>query len=378
MSAKTTSGTSSRNTKATKTAKTDEPRAYLLRGDDEFQKQQRLSKILKTLVSPDFADFDLETMEGDTATSDRIITGLNIPPFSGKQRVVLVKYANKMHTEEQEKLASRLGQTPKSGCLVLVNPAAEKTDGRPKKGSEVIGDLSKAVRKIGEVVEFDRMRSDSATKFALSLFAEAGKKVSPQVAAALIQRVGTDSAILVGEAKKLIDYSGDSAVITEKEVAAVTSETPEEKIFKLVDAVATRNQAQALRFLDEIFENSDDPRADAPKTLATLARQFRLIWQMKFLVESGVKTFQKSAVPDEIKSILPSDPNILDVLGRQAWQADRIARQARPFSRQDLIRCFNAITKADLMLKSIEGDIEDPSLVMQLLVIELARGSQRR
>ncbi|MEN6357461.1 MAG: DNA polymerase III subunit delta [Armatimonadota bacterium] len=356
-----------------KTAKKDNPRAYLLRGDDDFQKNRHLGKLLKSLVTGDFVDFDLEPIEGDSATSDRIITGLSIPPFGSKQRVVLVRHANKINPDEQSKLAEKINAISSTGCLILVNPAAEKVDGKPKKGSEVIGDLSKAVRKVGEVVEFGRMRSDSAIKFAMTLFTNANKKVQPQVAAALVQRVGPDSSILSTEIQKLIDYSGDSETITAQDVAAVTSETAEEKIFKLVDAVAAKNQALSLKLLEEIFEISDDPRAEAPKTLAVIARQFRMVWQMKLLQEMGVRSFAKSDVPDNIKDMLPNDTNILDILSRQSWQADRLSRQARPFSRSDLIRCFSAIAKADQMLKSIDSDIENPEMVMQLLVIELAR-----
>ncbi|MCE5314336.1 MAG: DNA polymerase III subunit delta [Armatimonadota bacterium] len=356
-----------------KAAKPDNPKAYLLKGDDEFQKQQHLDKLLKSLVTGDFVDFDLEPMEGNTATSDRIVTGLNIPPFGSKRRVVLVKYANKMHPDEQAKLAERLPKISHAGCLILVNPAAEKVDGKPKKGSEVIGDLSKAVRKVGEVVEFGKMRTDGAIKFAQTLFIKAGKKVQPQVASALVQRVGADSSILATEIQKLIDYSGDSETITSADVAAVTSETHEEKIFKLVDAVAARNQAQALKHLADLFEISDDPRAETPKTLAVIARQFRLVWQMKLLQEQGVRSFAKSDVPEHIKDMLPPDPNILDILSRQSWQAERLARQARPFSRNNLIRCFVVIAKADQMLKSIDGGLDNPEMVMQMLVLELAK-----
>ena len=142
---------------------TDKPRAYLLKGDDEYLKQQDLQKLLKSLVSVDFADFDMEQLDGDSSTSDRIMAGLNVPPFSSRQRVVLVRHANKIPEHEQQKLASKLEKTPATGCLLLINPAPDKTDGKPKKGSEIIGDLSKAVRKVGEVREFGKMRADAAT-----------------------------------------------------------------------------------------------------------------------------------------------------------------------------------------------------------------------
>ena len=366
---------------AEKTKKTENPRAILLRGDDDFQKQQALDKLLKSLVADDFADFDLEQLEGNNATSDRIMSGLNVPPFASKQRVVLVRYANKMNEDEQKKLASLLEKVPTSGCLIMTNPAAEKVDGRAKKGSEVIGDLSKAMRKIGEVHEFgnetNKIKGERAREFAQSLFIKAGKKLDSAAMAAFIQRAGSDFAVLSTEAQKLIDYSGDSERITSQDVALVTSEAPEEKIFKLVDSISARNRSAALKLLDELFAIGDDPKADAPKTLATIARHFRLIWQARFLAERRVTTFRKDAVSEEIKSALPSDPNILDVVGRQSWQADKFSKQAKAFTQKDLIGCFSAIARADLRLKGIEGNIEDSRLVMELLIFELAKDGQR-
>ena len=361
---------------ATKGKSTDNPRAYLLKGDDEHQKREALEALLKTLVSDDFADFDLERLDGKTATSDRVLAGLNVPPFGSTRRVVLVKYANQMDEAEQLKLAERLDRIPESGCLILVNPVPEKADGRPKKGQEVKGELSRAVRKVGEVREFGAGKTGEKTAgaiaFARKVFDEAGKKIDPSTLETFVHRAGTDHAVLLSEAHKLIDYLGDADRITGRDVSAVTSETPEEKIFKLTDSVALRNKAQALRFLNELFEAGTSPDADAPKTLATLSRHFRLLWQMKALQESRVRTFAKADVPDSVKALLPSDPNVLDVLGRQAWQARKLQEQSAKLTRKDLARCFAAIARADAMLKGAAGDIEDPKLVMELLVMELA------
>lgn len=356
---------------------TDAPRAYLLAGDDDFRKQRELDSLLASLVAPDFADFDLEHMEGNTATADRIMAGLGIPPFSSARRVVLVKYANKMDEDEQKKLASQLAKAPATGCLILVSPAPERADGKPRKGSEVIGDLSRAVRKVGRVIrvgeERGREKTDNARRFAQSLFAEAGKKIDSATLAAFLQRAGTDFSVLSTEARKLIDYSGDSATITAADVAKVTSETPEEKVFKLVDAIGAKKSADAMRLLDELFETGDKPEGQSPKVLANIARQLRLIWQTKMLVSAGVTVFKKDSVPSDLRALLPSNPNVLDLIARQDWQRDRLKAQAARFTREQLMRSFDAIAKADAMLKGIEGDIEDARMIMELLVLELAR-----
>lgn len=355
----------------------DAPRAYLIAGDDDFRKQRELDSLLAELVAPDFADFDLEHIDGDSATADRVMAGLGIPPFSSPRRVVLVKYANKMEDAEQKKLASHLDRMPASGCLVMMSPAPEKIDGKPRKGSEVIGDLSKAIRKVGRVVrvgdEKTREKSENARKFAQSLFAEAGKKIDSSALAAFAQRVGSDFSVMSTEARKLVDYVGDSDKITSRDVTAVTSETPEEKVFKLVDAVGAKRPADAMKLLDELFETGDKPENDAPKVLANVARQFRLLWQAKMLLASGAKVFRKDAVPERVRAMLPSSPNILELLSRQSWMEDRLKQAASRWSREDLIRCFQAIAKTDAMLKGIEGDIDDARMAMELLVLDLAR-----
>ena len=355
-------------------SKADEPpRAYLFRGDDDYAKQRELDALLASLVAPDLADFDLERLEGDSATAERVMTGVSIVPFGSPQRVVLVRYANKMDEQEQEKLASRLEQIPASGCLVLAVPAAEKASGRPRRGSEVIGGLSKAVRKVGQVREIGRMKSGEAIGFARSLIAKAGKKIDSAAASALVARVGTDSSIIASEVQKLIDYTGDSPGISEADVALVTSETPEEKIWKLVDAIGARRPPEALRLLGELFDAGDDPKGDAPRTLAMIARQFRLIWQAKMLLSSGVKNLARADVGQDLQSALPSDGNIVDLVARQPWQAGRLANHARAFSRQDLARAFECIGRTDMTIKqAIEGP-EDPRLLMELLIISLAR-----
>ncbi len=97
---------------------------------------------------------------------------------------------------------------------------------------------------------------------------------------------------------------------------------------------------------------------------------------MRYLAEVGIRTYSKASIPDEVMSTLPSETNVLDLLGTTGHaMADRLAKQARSFSRNEMVRCFGAIAQADQALKGMEG-IDDPRMVMELLVIE-AGGVER-
>jgi DNA polymerase III subunit delta len=355
---------------------TTEPKAYLFRGDGDYQKAQALKELLAGIVSPDFADFDLEELEGNTATTDRVMAGLNVPPFGSPRRVVLMRYANKMDKDEQKLLAEKLPSGPDAGLLVLHTPAADKVDGKPKAGSDVVGELSKAVRKVGKVWEMAPLKGAGGIaevkRYAQGLVSEAGCKIDPDALELLHVRVGFDFNVIGTEVEKLVRYVGDEERITKSVVAEVTSETPEEKVFALVDAIGARNQALALRLLENVFEYGGDPRGEAPRVLALICRQMRLIWQVRTLQESGVRGMSRDSVPGDVAEMLPSSGNLLDHLATRSWTARRLIEQAALFTFPQLTQCFEEIELADLLLKGVEPGPDDPRMIMDLLVVKLA------
>ena len=354
---------------------TDTPRAYLLRGDDDYQKNEGLQKLLSELVSGDFGDFDFEQMDGDTATSDRIMSGVCIPPFGSVRRVVLIKHAQRMDEGQQIKLAPNLQKIPASGCLIMTTPAPDKADGRIKKGSEVVGELSRAVRKVGKVNEYgggkQKERDAAAKEFAKSLFAEGSRKIDAAALELFIRRVGNDFSTVNSESRKLIDYSADTGKITQESVVAVTSEAPEDRIFTLIDATAEKNQALAMELLDDIFQVGADPNAEAPRTLAMIARQFRYLQQTRLILDSGKRTLKKDSLPDSIIDLLPSSENVTDLVNRQYWQEGKLLKQAGKLVEKDIIAAFEALSRCDLRLKGA-GGVDDPRMAMELLVCELS------
>ncbi len=365
---------------ATKT--TTDIKAYLFRGDGDYQKAIALKELLASIVDPDFSDFDMEELEGNNSTCDRVMAGLNVPPFGSPRRIVLMRYANKMDKEEQKKLAEKIASAPDAGLLIMHTPAADKVDGKPAKGSDVVGELSKAIRKVGKVWEMPPLKGKAGIaetkQFAQSLFNKAGCKIDPDALELLQTRVGFDFNIIGTEVEKLIRYAGDKAHVTRRIVAEVTCETPEERIFNLVDAIGNQSQAQSLHLLENVFEYGGDPRGEAPRALSMISRQIRLIWQVKVLQEARVRGLSKDGVPEQIAQQLPSVGNVFDFLATKAWLGPKLLNQASAFTFPQLIRCFEEIERADLVLKGIEQGPDDARLVMDLLVVNLAAAGKGR
>lgn len=345
-------------------------RIIIYHGADDAEKRKAVERLASELTDADLRDFDLESLYGPDVTSDRLMTAASVPPIASSRRLLVVFQANETPTGEQQLVAERLDRIPASACVLLVCPAPEMKDGKVKSGSEVHKDLLAAVKKNGKVVDFPLMKDPAAIGRVQELVREAGKGITSTAAAAIVRRSGADSGILATEVEKLVNYTGDRKTIVDEDVDLVTTETIEEKIFAMMDAVGSRNAATAVQLLRPLLYGGGG-RVEGPalKTLTMLARHFRQLWQVRMLTDAGCRAILPGSIPEQLEAALPQDSNILKV---KDWQMKKLQAQARNFTMDELAGAFEKMAAVDLAIKGIEGDVNDPGLALELLIIQLS------
>jgi DNA polymerase III subunit delta len=364
-------------TMATKTKTTSDTgfsRVLAYHGADDALKRKALEQLASELVDPDLRDFDYETLYGPDLTSDRVIASAGVVPFASARRLVVVTQANEMTAAEQELLARNLNRVPETTCLVLMAPAPELKEGKPKRGSELHPDLMRVVKKLGKAVDFPLMKAQDAPPVVRRMVESEGKTISLTSAMAIVRRAGTDTGILASEVRKLADYVGYRKEITAQDVEAVTTQTLEEKIFALTDAVGSKKPVLALQQLHPLLHDGSSAQGDALRTLSMLARHFRELWQVRVLVDAGCKALTREGVPEYLQAMLPSN----NILGAQDWKMRKLREQAPNFSVEDLADCFERIAAVDLAIKGIDGDVSDAVLAMEMLIVELSTTKKGR
>ena len=82
--------------------------------------------------------------------------------------------------------------------------------------------------------------------------------------------------------------------------------------------------------------------------------------------------------PEVIHDLLPRD-NSVSVMSQvqRPFLREKLLRQAAAFPWPALHRALERILAADLSFKGIEGEIDNPRLVLEILVLELASGRKR-
>ena len=348
-------------------------RIIVISGADPVRKQQTVETLVAE-ADTDFVDFDLETMDADTATAERILSAAATVPFGSKRRVVLVKDAHRLDAEEQKRLGAGLGLIPASGLVVLAAGDPVVEDGKVRRQSVLSTELVSAVRKMGEIVDCAAPRAEELRPRLIAAARAAGKTIDSGALTLLLQMPSDDLRHAEVELEKALLHAGDSDRVGIADVEAVLSRGPDEVIFKLCDAVGARRAPEALAHLSVRFSSGQRPESTAPRTLVMLARQIRLLLQFRWLGEQ--RMVGRGAVPltDDVRGQLPAD-GALSLLGnpRSGWMVDKLVGQARNHSLPGLARRLELLLEADLRLKGIVPGGDDPVVVMQRLVVELCR-----
>ena len=152
----------------------------------------------------------------------------------------------------------------------------------------------------------------------------------------------------------------------------MVSSAPENVMFSTIDAIARRRTDQALLLLNELHRYDPKPQAVAGKLLALLARQYRMLWQAKFLVERHINPKDIRALPADISAELPSESPISQL----SFKAADLFSLSRQYTWHELNTALERLLVCDLANKGgVTDEIDtfgaDPARNLQMLVLEL-------
>ena len=348
-------------------------KVYALHGEEDKLKEEAISALVKHLVSPDFQDFDLEILNAESATSEAMLSAAGQIPFGSERRVVVVKgmeqWRERSKSGEAEKLAAGIAKLSETSCLVL-SVGAEEEEGKRKTIISI--KLDNALKKAGATVLCSALKAENLTEWVASRTRKEGKKISSDAISALVSAIGGEMRPLELEIVKLASYVGEREMITQDDVSKVVSDNPEDVLFAAIDAISRRQTDQALLLLGELNRHTPKPQEVAAKLLALLGRQYRMIWQAKFLAENRVNPREVRSLPENLASELPGESNIVSM----AFKANDLFQISRLYTWPALKRAMERLLLCDLANKGGVTDEmgafgADPASNLQLLILEL-------
>jgi len=346
---------------------------YLLYGEEDRLKEQAVDALATRVVEPDFVEFDREKMNAESANAQAILSAVGQAPFGSERRLVIVNgvelWRERGKQAEADKLAEGLSRLSGACCLVLVVKAGDE-EGRRK--TAVSAKLDAAVKKAGMLVSFPALKGDSLAKWVEERVRQEGKRIDRDAVETLVRTVGAEMRPLEMEISKLVCFIGDRDMISSRDVATVVSASPEDVMFTAIDAITRRQTDRALLLLAELHRYDPKPQAVAGRLLVLLARQYRMLWQAKFLSEQRVSPRDVRSLPPDLAAALPTESNIAQL----AFKAADLFGLSKTYTWDALTNALERLLLCDLANKggvTEETGIfsSDPIGNLQLLVLEL-------
>lgn len=331
---------------------------YVLQGDDDLSIQDFLKALTAQIGSQSPGDLDVAHLDGRVIDRSEFTQSLNSLSLLSPQRIVVLEQALDMlgKKEAQEWFEGVLDQLPGSTSLVLLIEDSQ----RYRKGGMVwdnVGGkhwLRKSLRDCSKRVNWQEMPLPSQREMPGWIMAEVERQggkgcFEGRAAAELANLVGSNLFQARQETAKALSYVGLDGSVTRDDIRLLCSQSREEDIFAMVDAVGTRNAKLALSLLQRLLQD-----LPAQYIYTMLARQARILVMAREVLDGGGR-----------------EDDLAARAHLHAFVAKKALAQCRRFSMPELENLYRELDRMDEDAKTGNVTLE---VAMETLITSISRG----
>lgn len=309
---------------------------YLLYGEETYLKKQYKDKLKKAMI-PEGDTMNYAYYEGKGINPAELIDLAETMPFFADRRLIVVENSGFFKNASPE-LADYVKTMPETACFVFVEQDVDKR-----------GKLYKAVKEKGRIVEMSRQDEKTLLIWIAGMVKREGKQIKESTARYLLSKTGTDMENLEKEMEKLFSYTLGETEITMQAVDDICTTQVTNKIFEMVESVATKQQKQALDYYYDLLALKEPPM----RILYLLTRQFRLLLEVKALQAKG---YDKAQIAKEA--------------GIHPFVAGKYMKQSRAFSTKELRAIMEEAAETEELVKT--GRLND-RMSVELFIVKYSK-----
>ena len=306
---------------------------YLIGGDNVYESSQRLEEIKKDFQNR--FDGDIYSVDADEVSDFReIFDRADSLPLFSRERLIVIKRLLQQKSFILDQVLDYLKSSKRLNFIFWEDKALDKRRG-----------IYKFIKKKGVVEECAKLNYPKLKSW-LSKFI--GNKVNyePQCIDELLFKIGDNQMELASTIENLVNLvkSRRERKLKKDHVQIFVEKTAEENIWEFIDAIAEYNKAKALDIIERLVRE----KGDFVMVVGMLARQFRILSLVKFLIDQN-KSFS------EISSALRLHPFVIR----------KSISHCKNFTIQQLRKLYQKLVKTDLVVK--QGRF-DEKLALDLLI----------
>jgi DNA polymerase-3 subunit delta len=230
--------------KSASRAPTSDDRVVAIVGKELFLRSQYTAMLKSALVGT-YGEIDTFTFDGAGTDAAQVLDECRSFGLMASNKLVIVDDADQFINADTRPLLERYADNPcEQTTLVLRGPKWTK------------GNLDKSIEKNGLIIKCDSVDEGTAQRWVLARTSKHHRSsISPNTAALLIQRLGTDLGRIDTELGKLAIAAGEGNEITAKVVGELVGMTREEEAWAIQSFLLCGDTERTLRELKVILSN---------------------------------------------------------------------------------------------------------------------------
>jgi DNA polymerase III subunit delta len=291
-----------------------------LSGSNLFALRRRLNELVNSFVK-EHGDLALERIDATEVDVQLILDALQNLPFLATKKMVVVRglSQNKQAAEKIEQIISAAGEDT---ALILYEPVIDKRTA-----------FYKTLKSKTLAEEFNEMDAHGLAKWLVDEAISRGGELTLADANYLVDRAGTDQAMVSNELDKLIIYNPK---ITRENIDLLTDPLPQSKVFELLDAAFSGRKRRALELYEEQRAQKIEPQA----ILAMIAWQLQLLALTKYADGKSTATIAKD-------------------VGMNPYPISKAANLAHKLDEEKFNKMVNFAYEIDLKSKTTALDLDE-------------------
>jgi DNA polymerase-3 subunit delta len=249
---------------------------YICHGEERYLLENMLTQMRKRLCPDGLGSFNYRRFEGKSLTIDELDEAIDTLPAFAERTLIEIHDFDLFSASDKPRLAAMLSDLPEYVCLIFIYDVAPyKPDRRVKVNTEML--------KHSQVIEFVVQETTKLIRWINAHYADAGKSISESDAKYLTFITGGYMSALHTEIEKTAAYA-QGPTVTRADIDAVVTPVLDAVAYKLTDALARREHAQALKIMDELFQMKEAPH----KLIFSISLKMRQLLAAKVCLENNL------------------------------------------------------------------------------------------
>ncbi|WPX08061.1 DNA polymerase III subunit delta [Anaerocellum danielii] len=313
--------------------KKDFKKIYLFYGQEIFLIDEYTRRFSHAITSGNLNN--IVKFDGETANYNDVINEMFSISFDLEPKVLIFKNFFKYSTTNSSLNLSAIIDNLKnfrsdSTYVIFKEYEAKETK------------LFSALKQIAFSAEFVQPSMPDLIKWVQNVMSKEGKAISENIAQEIILHYNKDMMLIYNYLQVLISYLGKRSKITHDDILKTLTDNPQDHIFQMLDAFATKDLESGYKYLRELYQL----KTSVSKILALILRHFKILGMLKETQETNKKQIAKQ-------------------LGILEFFIDKYKKQAETFTLDKIKTIIQKTIEYEYMIK--RGQIDDETALEMLL-----------